>query len=87
MQLKFLKLKIIEINLQVECATQPNVSKLSDHERNENLFILTLTMLINDVKYDTDKKNMANDMETIQYNNIVSLTQASQTRNRDCSRI
>ena len=43
-------------------------------------------MLINDVKYDTDKKNVANDMETIQYNNIVSLTQANKTRNRDCSR-
>ena len=46
-----------------------------------NLF-LTLTILINDVKYETEIKRM----ETIQNNNIMSITQANQTKKR-CIRI
>ena len=45
-------------------------------------------MLINYVKYETEnKKYLVNDMEAIQNNNIMSITQASQTQNNGCIRI
>ena len=46
----------------------------------KNKYILTITILINDVKHETEKNCIIHDMETIQNYNSVSLSQVNITK-------
>ena len=58
--------------LELSSATTSN----DNDNDNEIYFILTLTILVNDVKYETEEKRVVNDMEITQNNNIMSMSQA-----------